>query len=117
MQKTAATYLTPIALASLARLCQTCCFSIVASTRSLNLEAESAEVARQWCSALQDHMKYGMLASIDLGEDLEAEQKQARKAVERERAYSAHKADRDKLKQARESSAQRASVFRRQASS
>ncbi|GMI26282.1 hypothetical protein TeGR_g6462 [Tetraparma gracilis] len=92
---------------------QSLCFTVVGEARSLYLEAESPAVATEWCTALQDHLKHGMLASVDLGDTMsaEAEEQQHRKSVERERAYSKHKEDRDKLRAARVSSAQRASVF------
>jgi hypothetical protein len=95
------------------------CFSIVGVGKTLNFEAEDSGVAAQWFEALSDHLKYGELSSINLDSDLDAEslnnsirlQKQERRASERERAYSKHSAEREKLRAARASSIGRASVY------
>jgi len=63
-----------------------------------------------------------MLASVDLGDDIDAEKgaeqqkslqaaKLAMKEEERDKAYHKHSKDREKLARARASSAQRASVY------
>mmetsp|Transcript_9069 Transcript_9069/g.18145 ORF Transcript_9069/g.18145 Transcript_9069/m.18145 type:complete len:314 (+) Transcript_9069:206-1147(+) len=81
-----------------------CCFSVVGSERSLDLECKNAETARKWVEAFRALLKYApILSAAELGRKDEEERRRGEEEERRrEVASRKHEGDRSKLRKARE---------------
>ena len=80
------------------------CFSVIASERSLDLEASNSDVAREWVEALRAMLKYGnILSPAELREaDRIRAFKEKGEESRKEKALKKHENNRAKLRAARQ---------------
>ena len=81
-----------------------CCFSVIGKERSLDLECNSADTARQWVEGLRALLKYAhILSPSELAKkDEEESRREIAEEMRKEQALKKHEGDRSKLRMARE---------------